>query len=204
MLVPALILRATDVLLLQVIDPLDIPSFPFQTSTILYPEWCLGALPHVNHQVAKAVAEALMQLNSTHYAAEAGTYSTWDPPLSYMPLREMQEKLHWIDMATSKCMRSSRLYEAIVCPKVLDLLCGGAVLGKNPHLFFCFAVEDSPSGQPPGTTDRQPPTPTNHQPPNHLPPPTATNRQQPKPPPSTNRQPPTLEGPMAMNQRASP
>ena len=75
----------------QVIEPIDLGDFPFPSSTILYPEWCLGALPHTSTEVSTAVAQALMQLNSTHYAAKAGSYSTWDAPLSYMPLRDMQQ-----------------------------------------------------------------------------------------------------------------
>jgi two-component system sensor histidine kinase TtrS len=78
---------------IKVIEPIDLGDFPFPSSTILYPEWCLGALPHTSTEVSTAVAQALMQLNSTHYAAKAGSYSTWDAPLSYMPLRDMQQAL---------------------------------------------------------------------------------------------------------------
>ena len=53
---------------LKIIEPLsgleDVPgqSFPFESSTILYPEWNVGALSHVPDDVAAEVQHALMQL----------------------------------------------------------------------------------------------------------------------------------------------
>ena len=38
----------------------------------------------------------MMLINNTHPAAVAGTYSTWQAPISYMPLRDMQEDLGWM------------------------------------------------------------------------------------------------------------
>jgi hypothetical protein len=35
----------------------------------LYPEWSVGAMPHVPHNVRKIVADALYAINVTHYAA---------------------------------------------------------------------------------------------------------------------------------------
>ncbi|GAB5364379.1 hypothetical protein AAMO2058_000965100 [Amorphochlora amoebiformis] len=96
--------------------------FPFLSSTELYPEWSLGMLPHVgiDYMVSERVAFALMDIHKDHWAAKNGTYSTWQPPLSYMRLNEMQEDLNWIikNETTGKrmCIRSSNLYDAIVCP----------------------------------------------------------------------------------------
>ncbi|CAM9331608.1 unnamed protein product, partial [Choristocarpus tenellus] len=53
----------------------------------LYPEWALASLPHVPSDLTSAVVSALMEINSTHSAAQAGGYSTWDPPLSYSSVR---------------------------------------------------------------------------------------------------------------------
>lgn len=39
----------------------DVP-FPFQTSTLLYPEWGVAALSHIDESVSRAVQEALMSL----------------------------------------------------------------------------------------------------------------------------------------------
>ena len=98
----------------------DGTPFPFQTSTELYPEWSLGALAHADWKVVEEVSKAMMLINNTHPAAVAGTYSTWQAPISYMPLRDMQEDLGWIFKDTTtqrmKCMRSDNLYDAIVCP----------------------------------------------------------------------------------------
>jgi len=159
----------------------ELGGFPFPTSTILYPEWSIGALDHVPSPINKAVADALLALEGTwrtdegwteaqkvafinqnpgcsvttstldattglpgsppappagfvpgptnyssggidyrcYYALNAitkGGYVTWDPPVSYMSLREMQEGLNWINIKTGACIRSSQMYDAIVCP----------------------------------------------------------------------------------------
>lgn len=61
---------------LKIIEPLsgleDVPgqSFPFESSTILYPEWNVGALSHVPDDVAAEVQHALMQLEHKAEAAQ--------------------------------------------------------------------------------------------------------------------------------------
>ncbi|KAK3287743.1 hypothetical protein CYMTET_4760, partial [Cymbomonas tetramitiformis] len=93
------------------------PGFPFPFSThTAAPEWPIGAIPGMNRTIAKAIGLALYALTSDHYAAQAAKYSTWITPLSYLGLHKMHERLGWIDQ-NNKCMRSSALYDAIVCPE---------------------------------------------------------------------------------------
>jgi len=62
--------------LLKVIDPipdldLDGAPFPFQSSTMLYPEWNLAALPHVPEDVAQEVQHAMLRIAHHARAADA-------------------------------------------------------------------------------------------------------------------------------------
>ena len=77
---------------LQVIHVADDPqsaSFPFSVSTELYPAWTLAALPTVPAVVSKAVAHSLMLINRTDRVAVAGSYASWDTPVSYAMPRKV-------------------------------------------------------------------------------------------------------------------
>ena len=83
--------------LLKVIDPLpdlniDGAPFPFQSSTLLYPEWNLAALPHVPEDVAQEVQHAMLRIAHHARAADAlretcqnATTTTTTPP-SALPM----------------------------------------------------------------------------------------------------------------------
>ena len=127
---------------------LDEP-FPFNSSTPLYPEWPVGVLAHVPQEVAKAVAEALFQITKNSTAAIQGKYASWIPPLSYLSLNTMQEKLGWI--SEGKCMRSDNFYNAVVCP-------AGYVKKSEAEMDRSCVDDDADSGWvnttacPPGTS----------------------------------------------------
>ena len=94
--------------LLKVLEPKNVgPGFPFNTTTSLYPEWSIGVLRHVPEDISKAVLEALFKINRTTPAAISGTYSSWIPPLSYMPLNSMQRALGWINESPATTENSS-------------------------------------------------------------------------------------------------
>ena len=61
----------------------DMPGFPFQVSTRLYPEWPLIALPQVESVVARKVASALLALDADHPASHAAGITGFDVPSDY-------------------------------------------------------------------------------------------------------------------------
>lgn len=65
-------------------------GFPFFSSTRLYPEWPVAALPHVDSDTVKLVALALQAITPTSAFAVAGGYATFIPPLSYLDMFKMQ------------------------------------------------------------------------------------------------------------------
>jgi len=164
---------------IKIIEPipgLDIDGepFPFDSSTPLYAEWNIAALPTVPNDVAIELQAAMLALadyadvggaisscieksNCTgilstecenncgqsaindylarspqqcdvtqslallaHDARKRGKYAGWRSTLSYMELRNMQEETGFIsrnDMTgTMECVRSKKIYDAIVCP----------------------------------------------------------------------------------------
>lgn len=68
----------------------NIPGFPFNSSTQLYPEWPVAALPHVDANTIKMVAEALQAITPNSTIATIGGYATFTPPLSYLTLFKLQ------------------------------------------------------------------------------------------------------------------
>ena len=48
----------------KILEPRTFAGFQFNTSTVLYPEWPVSALPHVDIGTQKAVATALFNLSS--------------------------------------------------------------------------------------------------------------------------------------------
>mmetsp|Transcript_51963 Transcript_51963/g.108521 ORF Transcript_51963/g.108521 Transcript_51963/m.108521 type:complete len:1378 (-) Transcript_51963:103-4236(-) len=107
-------------------------AFPFPSSTQLYPEWNLGAMPSVEWELQTAVQRALFNINqagtgdseavraASVKAASDGRYKTWQPSVSYMTLRTMQEQIGYIrnDNGQMRCIRAddSAVYQAISCP----------------------------------------------------------------------------------------
>lgn len=68
----------------------------------------------------REVQRALLELDQSDPAAKAANIKGWIPTLSYMELRNMQEKLDFIakNPATGQmeCIRGEALYDSITCP----------------------------------------------------------------------------------------
>lgn len=65
----------TDVAQLEVLEPIKWPNFPFVTSTTLYPEWAIAALPHIDRDTSRRVLAALLAIEpGDPVAVKAGIY----------------------------------------------------------------------------------------------------------------------------------
>ena len=78
---------------IAVINPQRHPDFPFLISTRLYPEWPIAKLAHVDNEVAREVAVALMGLADGDPAAVAAKIHGWTVPENYQPVREVLREL---------------------------------------------------------------------------------------------------------------
>ncbi len=77
----------------RIINPQQVPEFPFALSTRLYPEWPFSKVSHTPDSLAQQVAIALMQMPHDHPAALAGKYAGWTIPLDYQPVHELFREL---------------------------------------------------------------------------------------------------------------
>ncbi|EDQ85134.1 uncharacterized protein MONBRDRAFT_34366 [Monosiga brevicollis MX1] len=94
--------------------------YPRESSTPVFPEWIVAAIHNVDADVAKEVAQIL--LDQMHYedSAIVGQLEGWQPGMSYEPVREVLYHLGYIFMNTSThdfvCPRVGDPYEDIHCP----------------------------------------------------------------------------------------
>lgn len=71
----------------QVLDRAS-DDFPFVHTTMLYPEWPMAALDHVEADLGAEIAEALKNLSSDHPAAKAGKIVGWTDSANYGPVAD--------------------------------------------------------------------------------------------------------------------
>ena len=77
----------------RVLNPQELPGFPFMLSTRLYPEWPLAAMPHVDMGHAGQVAGAFLALSyNTPILRNANVYG-FSIPADYEPVRELMRTL---------------------------------------------------------------------------------------------------------------
>ncbi len=79
--------------LLEVVNPLSPPAFPYRVSTRLYPEWPFLAVAHVSAGLSHRVASALMDLPASHPASRlAGIYG-FTIPADYSSVENAMREL---------------------------------------------------------------------------------------------------------------
>ncbi|KAK9803921.1 hypothetical protein WJX72_005438 [[Myrmecia] bisecta] len=91
------------------------PNYPYPISTPLYPEWAVGALPHVPPDIRSQVAIALMRMSAGDPAARQAGYSRWTSPYAYAQVNRLQARLQYVS-SEGRCLRSTDFFGAITCP----------------------------------------------------------------------------------------
>ncbi len=77
----------------QVVLPQAFEGFPYHVSTRLYPEWPVMALPHLDSDLQRQVAAALLALPTHHPAAEAAGLAGVAPPADYASVERLAHAL---------------------------------------------------------------------------------------------------------------
>jgi putative nucleotidyltransferase with HDIG domain len=72
----------------KILNPQSTGDFPFLLSTALYPEWPMAAIKTTPDRLARLVAGALMNMESSHPAALASQSAGWTIPLNYQPVHD--------------------------------------------------------------------------------------------------------------------
>lgn len=86
-------------------------SFPFRVSTALYPEWPFAKLSHTSHELADAVAIALLKMPSSSKAAKDSHIYGWTIPLDYSKVNRLLEELNLSFYANLKEVTVEEFYE---------------------------------------------------------------------------------------------
>lgn len=71
----------------NIINKVD-DTFPFVHSTILYPEWPMAVLPHVDKEGFKKVSKYLMLMDANDPAIKAAQIVGWTYPANYDPVTQ--------------------------------------------------------------------------------------------------------------------
>lgn len=78
---------------IKVINQQNLPDFPVQVSTRLYPEWAFAALPHIDENLARHVAAALFELEENTAAVNAIGIHGFVVPADYSPVIDLLKEL---------------------------------------------------------------------------------------------------------------
>ncbi|GEM_PF-692503 len=117
---------------LKVINRQNTPSFPFASSTRLYPEWPFVALPHVEPRLAARVAAILLQLEpGTPVLEKAGIHS-FAIPADYLPVEELLRELRLSPFDTTPPFSITDVWKRY-WPWIISLVLAIAV-GVQRHL----------------------------------------------------------------------
>jgi signal transduction histidine kinase/ActR/RegA family two-component response regulator len=78
---------------IKIINRQNLPEFPMQVSTRLYPEWFFAALPHIDENLSRHVAAALFELEENSAATRAIGIHGFTIPASYIQVEEFMREL---------------------------------------------------------------------------------------------------------------
>ncbi|MDH5298967.1 MAG: PAS domain S-box protein [Desulfobulbaceae bacterium] len=82
-----------DIKQLKILNRQNLPDFPFQLSTRLYPEWPFASLPHIDENLARHIAAALFVLEDNTAATRAMGIHGFTVPADYTPVEELLREL---------------------------------------------------------------------------------------------------------------
>ena len=82
-----------DPALIKVVNRQDLPYFPSQISTRLYPEWPVASLPHTSQELKRRVASYLLTLENDHALTAALQIHGFDVPSDYSPVVDVLHEL---------------------------------------------------------------------------------------------------------------
>jgi PAS domain S-box-containing protein len=78
---------------LKLINPMHFAGYPMLTSTRLYPEWPIFALPHVEREALRLFASALFSLEPNHPVAREARIHGFTIPADYLVVEDLARAL---------------------------------------------------------------------------------------------------------------
>lgn len=77
----------TQVEQLEVVEAVTHPGFPYRTSTALYPEWAIVALPHLDRDLSRRISAALLAIEPDDVVSELAGIHGFSIPSDYQPVQ---------------------------------------------------------------------------------------------------------------------
>ena len=106
----------------KVINRQNLPEFPVQASTRLYPEWPLVALPHIDEQLAKEVVAALFLLKEDSALTQSMGIRGFAVPADYTPVADLLRELRMPPFEEAPTFTLSDVWSQYRWPIVAALL----------------------------------------------------------------------------------
>ena len=78
---------------IKLLNPMPFDGYPFLTSTRLYPEWPVFALPNADKKAVRQFASALFALDADHPAANAAGITGYSIPADYLEVEALARSL---------------------------------------------------------------------------------------------------------------
>lgn len=79
---------------IKILNRQNLPNYPVQVSTQLYPEWPFAALPHIEEKLARHVAAALFLLEKNTAITNTIGIQGFVVPADYTPISDLLKELH--------------------------------------------------------------------------------------------------------------
>ncbi len=83
-----------DLARIKIINPQNLPAFPFPSSTRLYPEWAVAVMPQVDEPLARRLAVALLSMPGNSPAARTAGIQGFALPADYSGVETLLRRLH--------------------------------------------------------------------------------------------------------------
>lgn len=117
----------------RVLNSQALPGYPFVTSTRLYPEWAVVALPHLKPRLVGQIAASLLSIEPDDRVARAAGIHGFAIPADYLPVEELMRELRVppFDVAPSFTWHDiwQRYAQWLIALGVLALISAASLVG---------------------------------------------------------------------------
>lgn len=100
----------------RVVNPTTFQGFPYNSSTPLYSNTALVALPSTNYALRTNISRALLDYGPGDPPLVAGMYAGWAPEQSFIRIRSLQAAIGILSPEGDRCNEIVQVYDGVDCP----------------------------------------------------------------------------------------
>mgnify|MGYP001367800387 CR=1 FL=1 len=127
-----------DIKQLKILNRQNLPGFPLQVSTRLYPEWPFAAMPLTDENLARRVASILFLLEDNKEATRAMAIHGFVVPADYSPVEDMLRELRMPPFDTTPSFTLQDIWTLYRWQMTGGLLVGGMFLLLGMGLLYLY------------------------------------------------------------------